>query len=147
MNLDLVRTEFSNKSTIGKLAIDGVFECYTLEDVIRPDGIKVPGATAIPCGKYEVVITFSNRFKCPLPLILNVPNFSGVRIHPGNDDGDTEGCVLVGQVKQVDRIGQSRAAFGLFFPKLEAALRNSRVFIEVSNAAGDVNTALASQSA
>lgn len=147
MNIDLVRIEFSERSTIGKLALDGVFECFTLEDRFRPDGVKVPGATAIPCGTYEVVITFSNRFKRPLPLILNVPGFSGVRIHPGNDDSDTEGCVLVGQTKGVDSIGQSRAAFSLFFLKLEGAMRTGKVFIEVSNAVGDFRSALASQPA
>ena len=75
--------------------LDGRFGVLHLEDVVR-QGEKVPGQTAIPEGIYTVQITFSNRFKRDLPLLLNVPNFEGIRIHPGNTDADTEGCILVG---------------------------------------------------
>ena len=89
MELSLKRLWLSETTTVGTLAIDGTFECYTLEDKVREKKIK--GITAIPAGRYKVIITESPRFKRPLPLQLNVPGFEGVRIHPGNDAGDTEG--------------------------------------------------------
>jgi hypothetical protein len=132
MRLLLVRKEFSPESTIGELSIDDVFECFTLEDAVRP--VKIQGKTAIPEGSYEVAITFSNRFQRLLPLLLDVPDFEGVRIHPGNTPRDTEGCILVGTTKgpQPDFIGNSRAAFGILFAKLEVALQQGKVFIDVT---------------
>ena len=94
-NLKLTRYVFSDKSTIGYLeSSDGEKICDTLEDTVRRDGEKVAGKTAIPKGKYEVVWNMSNRFKREMPLLLNVPNFAGVRIHSGNKPEDTEGCIL-----------------------------------------------------
>jgi hypothetical protein len=87
--------------------------------------------TAIPAGTYEVVINFSERFRRPLPLLLNVPNFTGVRIHPGNTDEDTEGCILVGKAKQPDLIGESRVAFEGLFTKLQDAAAREKIFIEI----------------
>lgn len=120
MKLVLTRTDFSPESTIGTLSTDGKFECFTLEDTVR-DGPKVFGKTAIPKGNYEVRITFSNHFKRDLPLLMNVPNFEGVRIHSGNVAADTEGCVLVGRTKDIDRINNSRDAFDSLYAKLLAA--------------------------
>lgn len=134
MNLKLVRRTLTEQSTIGTLSINGVFECFTLEDRVRP--VKIHGATAIPAGIYEVAITFSDRFRKPLPLLLNVPNFAGIRIHPGNTAEDTEGCILVGTTERKDFIGNSRVAFKALFTKLDAALRREKVFIEVGGGAG-----------
>jgi hypothetical protein len=129
MELKVLRQEFTRKSTIGRLLVDGQFECYTLEDRVRPT--KIYGETAIPSGRYQVVISMSERFKRRLPLLVDVPNYSGVRIHPGNTDADTLGCILVGQSKAADSIGSSRAAFAALMPKLEAAAQAEKVFIEV----------------
>ena len=124
MNLTLTRDQIDDDVTIGRLSVDGAFECFSLEDTVRPDDEpKVYGETAIPYGAYAVDITMSPRFKRPLPLLLNVAGFGGVRIHPGNDAGDTEGCILVGQVREQKRIGRSQLAFGALFAKLEAAKR------------------------
>jgi hypothetical protein len=107
MKLELHRKVFNtdgDRSTIGELYIDGEFFCYTLEDEIRPDGIKVDGQTAIPIGDYKVELTYSNRFHRMMPLIYNMPDktidshgvqFSGVRFHGGNTAKDTHGCPLV----------------------------------------------------
>ncbi len=130
MDLKVIRKQFTDKSTIGDLFVNDQFECFTLEDVVRP--IKIKGMTAIPAGMYEVVINFSARFNKLLPLLLNVPNFDGIRIHPGNTDKDTEGCILVGQTKNVDFIGSSRVAFAALFNKLQAAAAQEKIFITIT---------------
>lgn len=119
MKITVKRLHKTNTSTIGELLIDGVFECYTLEDVERE--VKVKSETAIPKGTYKVIINQSNRFKRLLPLLLDVPNFEGVRIHSGNSNYDTEGCILVGQTRGKDYIGKSRKAFDKLFKKMQAA--------------------------
>lgn len=119
MELLLKRIHKTDNSTIGELSINGKFECYTLEDVERV--VKIKSETAIPKGKYKVVITPSNRFKRDLPLLLNVPNFEGVRIHAGNTNHDTEGCILVGKTRTTDFIGSSRKAFESLFAKMKLA--------------------------
>ena len=134
MQLQLTRKTFTDATTIGELSVDGTFECFTLEDVVRDEKIK--GETAIPAGTYEVAVTFSNRFQRLLPLLLNVPNFEGVRIHSGNRAEDTEGCILVGQTQGQDFIGSSRLAFAPLFQKIQDAInygkglyRNNRTTI------------------
>jgi hypothetical protein len=132
MNLKLVRKTFTEESTMGELSVNGKFECFTLEDRVRAIAApKVHGETAIPEGIYEVIISFSDKFKKLLPLLLNVPNFEGIRIHSGNTKADTEGCILVGQSKAKDFVGGSRAAFNVLFPKLQAALKKEKIFIQV----------------
>ena len=107
------------------LFIDGEFFCYTLEDVVREQ--KIYGKTAIPYGKYEVVITYSPRFQKNMPLLKNVPNFEGVRIHTGNTANDTEGCILVGKSKGYDFIGGSRNAFN----ELMERIKGQKLTIEI----------------
>jgi hypothetical protein len=129
MELLLKRLHKTQKSTIGELSINGKFECYTLEDIERVE--KVKGKTAIPKGKYEVIMTMSNRFKVILPLLLNVPNYEGVRIHAGNTAENTEGCLLLGTTRGIDFIGNSKLAMSKFLPKLKEALKKEKVFITI----------------
>jgi hypothetical protein len=139
VNLKLQRTSCGAKCTIGTLSIDGQFAAFTLEDVVRENGEpvnawKIPGDTAIPTGTYSVIVTPSVRFKRDLPLLVDVPGFQGVRIHPGNTAEDTEGCILVGLAKGVDFIGESRKAFDYIFPKIKAAIDGGeKVILEVGN--------------
>lgn len=127
MKLRLTREFFMADCTLGRLFVDDEFECYTLEPVVRD--VKIDGCTAIPKGFYKILINFSNHFKTELPLILNVPGFQGVRIHPGNTDKDTEGCILVGKTRgEGDFIGQSRVAFEALFTKMKAA---SEITLEI----------------
>lgn len=119
MLITVKRLYKTENSTIGELLVDGVFECFTLEDKERD--VKIKGETAIPKGTYKVIINESNRFKRQLPLLLNVPNFEGVRIHSGNSNHDTEGCILVGQSRHKNYIGQSRKAFEKLFKKMQKA--------------------------
>ena len=97
MLLELKRIKYntSRRNTIGKLYVDGEFFCYTLEDELRKEGVKVFGKTAIQDGEYRVVVSLSNRFKRMMPAILDVPMFTGIRIHGGNTAKDTHGCPLV----------------------------------------------------
>ena len=121
MLIEVKRFEFKDTYTIGKMYVDGVYECYTLEDVVRK-GAKVYGQTAIPTGTYNLIINHSNRFNRDLPLLENVPNFTGVRIHAGNTSAHTEGCILVGTTwSGKDFIGNSRIAFNKLFEKLKKA--------------------------
>jgi len=100
MEIKVVRSVFSPSSTLGKMYINGAFYAYTCEDTVRDlkaDGSgKINGETAIDYGKYEVVLSFSNRFQKYLPLLLNVKYFEGVRIHGGNTAADSLGCILIG---------------------------------------------------
>lgn len=80
--------------TIGKMYLNGEYFCDTLEDAIRP--VKIPNETAIPAGTYKVEVTYSPRFKRNLPLLIDVPNYTGIRIHNGSNKDHTSGCILVG---------------------------------------------------
>ena len=143
MELLLKREEFSELSTIGKLYIDGKYFCYTLEDKDRQKqcignilpwskNLKVPGKTAIAYGRYEIIINFSNRFQKPMPLLLNVPDFLGVRIHSLNFATESAGCVGVGYTKAPDFIGNSKKAYRELFPIINGALKKGKVFITIT---------------
>jgi len=158
MEIKLIRETFTNQSTIGRLLIDGCFYGWTLEDVDRhleEGGKKIYGQTAIPLGRYRVIINKSARFKKDLPLLLNVPQFEGIRIqteahlkvvagllnvpqfegiriHSGNTPADTEGCILPGLTKGVDCVNHSRAAFNDIFERIQSALKKGDdVFITI----------------
>lgn len=126
MQLKLNRIFKTNTFTIGELYINEKYVTDTLEDRVRPEGEKVYGKTAIPEGTYEVKLTHSPRFKKILPEILNVPNFSGIRIHTGNSSKDTEGCIIVGtwDGEKEDWVGNSRIAFDELMSLLEEATNN-----------------------
>jgi len=159
MRLIINRHPSSATATIGELFIDDDHVCFTLEDVVREqagknppkekDGVpvsqwKIPGQTAIPAGRYRIIINRSKRFSklasrdVFLPLLLAVPGFDGVRIHPGNKPEDTDGCILPGMrvAPGGTAIAESRKAFDLLFPKIQAALAlNEEVWITINNAA------------
>lgn len=140
MENKLIRDGFGADFTEGKLFVDGVFECYTVEDTDRKleEDIskKVYGQSAIPRGTYEIILSMSPRFKRIMPEIVGVPGFEGVRIHTGNSSKDTEGCIILGQTN--DRlddnwIGGSRAAEDAFVEKLKIAIANGeKVTLEIS---------------
>jgi len=123
MKLTLKRIALRDKYTIGKLYIDGVYFCDTLEDKVRTikeDGSgKVWGQTAIPYGTYKITLSYSPKFKRILPRLQNVKHFEGILIHPGNDAEDTHGCILVGINNQVGKVNQSQATFKRLFEAME----------------------------
>jgi len=122
----LERRFLGSKSTIGKLFLDGIYICNTLEDTIRET--KIYGKTAIPYGTYEVVITYSPKYKRQLPRLQNVPGYTGILIHPGNSPKDTHGCILPGTYKEsrLNWVGGSRKAFNKVFKKLKLVKKQGK---------------------
>jgi hypothetical protein len=138
MNLRLIREPSKDGCTLGVLFVDGAFECFTLEDVIRePQGSpivstwKVAGDTAIPQGRYRIVRTKSPRFGKVLPLLENVPGFEGIRIHSANRSSETEGCLIPGRVRGHGMVMESRIAFEALDQKIRHAV--SDVWITIEN--------------
>nr|WP_315471771.1 DUF5675 family protein [uncultured Rhodoferax sp.] len=129
-------------TTLGKLAIDGTFACYTLEDQVREvvgqpvDAWKVHGKTAIPAGVYKVTLVNSPRFGPDTLNLVNVPGFESIRMHAGNTSEDTEGCLLLGmQATERSLIGgTSRPAVALVKGQVQQALqRGELVTIDIRN--------------
>lgn len=129
MNLKLIRNNFTNEYTEGKLYLNGVYFCDILEnpdrgldsnmslDVISK--LKVYGKTCIPYGEYKVAITMSTKFKKLMPLIYPIKCFYGVRIHPGHTVKDTKGCLLVGKKLNDGTLTNSQEIFDELFNKLD----------------------------
>ena len=154
MKLDVIRTQFGSDATNGILLIDGVFECFTLEDEVR-DGQKQMGETAIPLGEYEIKFRtvggydakyqkrYGTTWHKGMLELQDVPNFKYILIHTGNTDEHTAGCLLVGETQQdLDKgkdgfIGGSGDAYKKMYPKVRDALLNGeKVTIKYS----DINT-------
>jgi hypothetical protein len=140
---DLKRKIFTDKSTIGQVTLEDKPICYVLEDKDRGldasmgldeiTKLKVYGETCIPYGTYEVVITYSQRFKKDLPLLLNVPGYMGIRIHAGNTPEHSHGCLLPGSSITLDYVSGSMIAFSKWFGLIQdALLSNKKVFIKIT---------------
>lgn len=131
MKLELIRIANRPTYCIGKLYIDGVWFCDTIEDTDRGlddsmsvDEIlkkKIKGETAIPTGVYKIEITYSPKYKRMMPLLIGVKGYSGIRIHSGNTSKDTEGCLLVGRNTVVGMVTESRNTYQRLFARLQNA--------------------------
>lgn len=144
MEIILKRTNRKPEFTIGELKVDVNFHSYILEDADRAlhsgmslseiASIKIPAATAIPSGRYEIVMNFSKRFQKQLPLLLDVPGFAGVRIHSGNTTAHTEGCLLPGNKRNLSKgeVYESRDATNRLISLIKAAVKKEKVFITIS---------------
>lgn len=140
MKLTLKRIALRPTYTIGKLYIDDVYFCDTIEDTVKDlnkngkfdnGEKKVHSKTAIPYGIYEIKWTYSPRFKKYTPQLMNVPSFEGIRIHAGNTSADTEGCLILGKNKQVGKVLNSRDTINKFYPIIKEACSNGKVTIEI----------------
>ena len=140
MKLTLKRIALRPTYTIGKLYIDDVYFCDTIEDTVRDINKngkfdngekKVHSKTAIPYGNYEIKWTYSPRFKKYTPQLMNVPSFEGIRIHAGNTSADTEGCLILGENKQVGKVLNSRATINKFYTIIKEACSKGKVTIEI----------------
>ena len=119
MEIRVKRIARKDGYTIGRMSLNNEYFCDTLEDTDR--GLKSTmseeeilskkrkGITAIPTGEYDVILTFSPKFKRVLPLFLNVPGYQYIRVHHGNLPSSTDGCLLVGENKIKGQIVNSRA--------------------------------------
>jgi hypothetical protein len=133
MVIKVIRETYTEDTTVGVVLVDGKFFGYCLEDVVRGTGIKVHGKTAIPAGRYEVIVNQSNRFKREMPLLLNVTNFEGIRIHGGNTHEDTEGCLLIAKNRvSNDRIQGSLESVITGFIKFDAS-KGIKSYVEILN--------------
>ncbi|MBP9994103.1 MAG: hypothetical protein KBT67_04055 [bacterium] len=132
LKIKLERLWLKESYTIGKLYVDGKYLCDTLEDKFRDlsKAKKVYGETAIPAGEYRVIMTYSPKFRREMPLLLNVPQFETVRIHPGNTADDTEGCILVGENKVKGGLINSRIHSDRLNEMIQSA--DGDVIIEIS---------------
>jgi len=135
------------ESTVGLLYIDGIFQCFTLEDEKR--NIKVFGQTRIPAGRYNIQLRifgdFHERYIKKFPSfhkgmlwIQNVFNFENILFHTGNDDDDTAGCILLGDSCNNNSIrdgfiGSSTNAYKRVYPKIANYLSSDAgpVFIQI----------------
>ena len=147
MILSLIRSSSNGNFTPGRLNVDGSFFCYTLEDVVREikgqhvDLWKVDGKTAIPSTDYTghpyvVTLETSGRFGPDTMTVNCVPGFKYIRIHPGNTDKDTEGCLLLGTALDEHGIvgGTSRPAVeSLKTLVKQAQAMQEAVFLYVTN--------------
>lgn len=136
MELLLQRKIFNSSNTIGDLFINNNLFCHTVEDKDRrleiAGNVKINNDTCIPRGRYQVIIDHSNRFKKDMPHILNVPKFEGIRIHTGNTEADTEGCVIVGETIDSNiQVLNSKKAFNRLFPILQETLKTENIFITI----------------
>ena len=140
MKLTLKRIALRSTYTIGRLYVDGNYFCDTLEDTVRDlnkngkfdnGEKKVYGKTAIPYGTYEIKWTYSPRFKKYTPQLMNVPSFEGIRIHAGNTSADTEGCLILGENKQVGKVLNSRVTINKFYAIIKKACSKGKVTIEI----------------
>ena len=140
--MELVLTRIAKKKgyTIGKLKVPlsspegAVWGADTLEPTWRDykhGAYKMKGCSAIPEGRYPLVVTWSPKFKEWLPLLLNVPKFSGIRIHAGNTPADTEGCILVGENRLKGQVLDSRRTLSLLKRRLAQRPEGEAVWITI----------------
>ena len=140
MRIRVKRVHLEPEYTVSDFCIDGVFQCYVLEDAVREvKGVpvskwKIATKTAIPAGTYNVIVNWSEHFQQMLPLIENVEGFTGIRIHKGNTAGYTDGCLLLGMAWLGDAaILRSKDAFNLVFSLIQGAWsRGEKITLEIS---------------
>lgn len=141
MNLELFLARKRNwdDTATGELYADAVFQCFTVEDRVRDLGAhgegKVWGQTAIPAGRYRIIIDHSDKFKKDMIHIMDVPFFTGIRMHGGNTDEDVTGCVLVGDALDGKEIphGHSTPTIKALFAKVQKILADGgQVWITIA---------------
>ena len=140
MEIKVIRPKIQDTTyTISDLFVNDVFFSNVMEDRDRnlhsnnPEEVKtkkIKHETAIPYGRYEVVMSYSERFKMLLPLLTNVPGYDGIRIHAGNTEADSSGCLLPG-IKSGKTVINSRSTTSKLIKTIQDALKKEKVFITI----------------
>jgi hypothetical protein len=147
MELRLTRDVFTDAYTLSTIDVDGKAFGYAVEDedrglastddAARITAVKVPMETAIPVGRYRVRTTFSNKYQRMMPLVVDVPGFRGIRIHSGNTEQDTAGCILPGTVRTVNGVAHSKPACEWLYAEIAKVEKaGGEVWITVGRKAG-----------
>jgi hypothetical protein len=148
MELILERKIHNTDSTEGNLYVDSAWFCNTIEDKVRArpgewrNEVKVYGKTAIPYGRYPVLVTWSNRFKRMLTGVFNVPGFEVIRIHNGTSEKSSAGCIIV-SFKDDDKnhkLINDKKAMNDLCKKVEAAQKKGKVWITIVDKKEDAPT-------
>lgn len=141
--MELLVVRYNNKPnyTIGKLFINGEYFCDTLEDtdmglanampLSHIQAVKRKGCTAIPTGRYLMELTVSPRFGRTLPILIGVKGFEGIRIHRGNTEADTDGCILVGENKAVGKVLNSAKTEERLIERLQKINHTEQIYITI----------------
>jgi hypothetical protein len=110
MNITVKRIALKENYTIGKMYINDIYFCDTLEDKVRDltKEEKIYAQTAIPKGTYKVTLAYSKKFARTVPVLHDVPFFSGIYIHGGVTAEHTAGCILIGENKQIGKLTNSK---------------------------------------
>lgn len=147
MELSINRKWLTNLTSISELLVNGKSlpkQIFILEDTDRGlsssmkleniKKIKIAGLTAIPTGRYQVILSFSPKYQKIMPLVANVPGYEGIRIHPGNYSTDTEGCLLPGFTRDKDFVGNSKAAFSVLQKLITDTInQGENIYITITN--------------
>ena len=135
MELLLERTEKTQTYTAGRLSfvneLGKAYFCDTLEPSLHPTNHLHP--KAIPAGRYAVAVTWSPKFKRWLPLLLNVPYRSGIRIHAGNNPEDSAGCILLGRALLPGHVYNSRSTLEKLMQRLKERPEGEAIHITIEN--------------
>lgn len=136
------RKKYLEDRTLGEMFVNGAHFCYTLEDAVRLPGVKIKDKTAVPAGVYRLDVNKSPKFGRVMPLLLNVPNFDGVRVHGGNGPENTSGCLLIAySLAAGDKIyGTAEADFTKICQNLLAT--GDKLYLNVIDDVGAVTGAL-----
>jgi hypothetical protein len=147
MELILERKVHNENSTEGNLYINGKWAYHTIEDRVRAKPgewkkeLKVYGKTAIPYGKYPVLVTWSNRFKRPMPGVFNVPDFEGIRIHWGTSELSSAGCIIISRKanNEADKLILDKSATEELIKLLEETQKKEKVSITIVDDISELN--------
>lgn len=141
MEILLERKFFHEDCTEGNLYVDGKWFAHVIEDKVRAKAgfwkriLKVYAETAIPYGKYPVMVTWSNRFKRQLTGIFNVPDFEGIRIHNGTSAKSSAGCPIISYKigTEPKTLLNDKSAMNDLCSMVEQAQKTGKVFITIQD--------------